>query len=170
MTAPPPIYYFLQIAVPASLIVAGWFVVYANSKKIESRKEARDFVEQIEGLIDTINIRSKEYYNSNENTPSENLSSEIKASFTLLSHYLFILKGLGIRFKNTTRLVMFKKLITGSYFETKDFKNQLAIPGWNQEVSNATAELKLSVRQAYFEWCGSYKAPTLPASPSTMNR
>lgn len=163
MSTPPLIYYVLQIVVPAIIIIAGWFVVYNNSKKIESRKEARDFVDQIDSLVDEIYTECVEYYSSIDEKHIGNKSSGIKSKFLLLSYYLLILKGLGIKFKGSRILGEFRRNVTGSFFETVDFHKQSQIPGWCEETANSAAQLKLSVRQAYFEWCGSYRSANVSA-------
>lgn len=158
----PTIYYVLQIAIPATLIISGWFVVYKNSKSIESRKEARDFVECMEDLIDKIHRDSILYFSKDNEFSIGPLSSAIKSNSLLLSHYLFVLKGLGIEFKGSPKLTAFRKSITGGFFETTNFHKQTEIPGWSEEISNCAAELKLSLRTAYFTWCGTYTPPTPP--------
>jgi hypothetical protein len=157
MNSPPTIYYVLQIAVPALLLVAGWYVLYRNSVRIESRKEVREFVEQIEKIINKINTDSRQYYSIENHEAIGNLSCTIKSNFLLLSHYLFILKGLGVDFQNSEYLIAFKKNTTGGYFETTDYLQQIDIPGWQADCANFAAQLKLSVRLAYFRWCGNYK-------------
>jgi hypothetical protein len=156
---PPAIYYILQILVPAILIISGWFVLYRNSVKIETRKEAREFIEKIEFLIDKIQTQVNKYYCSDNMKFNGNLSCSIKADFLLLSHYLFIMKGLGLTLQNSEHLVAYKKATTGAYFETADYLKQTDIPGWEADCVNHAAKLKLSVRTAYFRWSGSYKVP-----------
>lgn len=161
MTGPPQIYYYLQIAVPAIIIIAGWFVIYNNSLKIESRKEARDFVDKIENLIDSLQHDINQYYSVNENHIG-NYSSNIKAKFLLLSHYLFILKSLGINFRGSRLLTEFKKSATGGYFETQDFRKQAEIPGWEADLASLAAQIKLALRRSYFEWTQGTKLVSLP--------
>lgn len=159
MNTLPPVYYMLQITVPALLIITGWFVLYRNSVKIEKRKEVRDFVDQITDLIDKISIDSQIYYSSLNSDSIGNLSCTIKSNFLLLSHYLFIMKGLGVEFQNSDYLIGFKKITTGGYFETSSYLKQSDIPGWQADCANNAAQLKLSVRLAYFYWCGSFRSP-----------
>lgn len=158
MTSPPKLYYVLQILVPAILIIAGWIVVYKNSLKIEARKEAREFVDQMDSLIDGLQEKIVTYY-TNNNAHIGSLSASIKADFQLISHYLFIIQGMGIRFTRSDVLTNYRKSATGGFFETTKFRDQRGIPGWDAEIAGLAAQLKLSVRRAYVTWSGNYKPP-----------
>lgn len=155
---PPPIFYVLQILVPASLIVAGWVVVFNNAKKIEARKEARDFCQNLVEFVDRLSLNVIDYYKHNDQHIGPK-SSKIKADFLLLSHYLFLLEGLGIKFKGSSTLNEFRKSSTGGYFETRSFKKQCEIPGWDAEIAALSAKMKIAIYRDYFEWAGNYKAP-----------
>ena len=142
------------------MIAAGWYVVYRNSLKIEARKEAREFVDHLDGVIDSLHRSIIRYYCENEQHTGD-LSSSIKAEFLLISHYLFLLKGLGINFTGGALLTNYRKAATGMFFETVEFKKQRDIPNWEAEVASLAAQLKLALRRAYFSWsCLLYTSPS----------
>lgn len=143
------------------MIVAGWFVVYNNSLKIEKRKEAREFVQDIEILIDKIYVDVISYYTNGEEHIGPD-TSLIKSNFLLISHYLFVLKSLGLNPNCSQYLTQFRRSSTGGFFETKEFKNQCNVPGWDSEIANSASQLKLSLRICYYKWVGAYNPPRAP--------
>lgn len=161
MNQPPTYYYILQISVPALMIAAGWYVVHQNALRIERRKEAREFVEYIEKLIDEIYEDVTDYF-LNGNCHIGQKSASIKANFQLVSHYLFILKGLGLDPKCGSLLTRLRKISTGGFFETKNFKKQVEIPGWDAELAESSAQIKLAIRQSYYRWTKHFKPLELP--------
>lgn len=143
------------------MIGAGWLVVYRNSLRIEARKDARDFLEQIESNIDSLQGNIVKYYVDNEQHIGH-LSAQIKADFQLLSQHMFILKGFGIKVYGSDILTQYRKSSTGGYFETVDFRKQRDIPGWDADLSSLSAQLKLALRRSYHEWTKAYSPPKLP--------
>lgn len=143
---------FVRIAVPASLVIIGWLVLYESSKSLEKRKEIRQFVEIILSLIDEISELSRQYYSPENLEHESHVSHRITTSFTLLSHYRFLLSTCGVEMKITVQLNAFKQTITGGYFQTEKHLNQLELPNWLAECAAAEAKLKLAVNRAYFDW------------------
>jgi hypothetical protein len=159
--ASDPLFEFLKIAVPAALVVIGWLVLIRNSSRIEARKEIKNLIDIIVNTIDEIGSDSIVYFDRSNLEHSGHLSNKITTNFSLISHYLFILEGCGVKFVGTQDLVDFKKTVTGSYFQTKDYLKQTEIPGWASELAANQAKLKLSVNRSYFAWTGAYSQKRL---------
>lgn len=152
--ASDPVLEFGKIAVPAALVVVGWLVLYSNARKIETRKEIRKLADIINQTIDIVAADARVYFSSANTEHVGHLSNKIKTDLSLISHYLFLLQGCGLKFLGTRDLVDFRKVVTGSYFETSEFMKQLEIPGWISEFAACQAKLKLSVDRSYFKWTG----------------
>ena len=149
-----PVFEFARIAAPSALVVLGWLVLYSNAKRIETRKEIRKLADIINQTIDEVASDARLYFSKQNTEYTGHLSNKIKTELSLISHYLFLMDGCGVKFLGSRDLVEFRKIVTGSYFETAQFMKQIEIPGWSAEFAASHAKLKLSVDRSYFKWTG----------------
>lgn len=147
----------IRIGIPAMLIIAGWVVLYRNSRKIESRKELRSLVQHVIDISCEIQKDAEFYYGKDNKSHSGLVTSRIKSNFLLLSKYLYVLRSLGLDLSDAEILNNYRKTVTGGHFETKDYKKQVAIPGWEIELAQNHAAFKIWLDQAYFRWSGAFK-------------
>lgn len=157
-----PIFEIAKIAVPSALVVVGWLVLYRNAKALEKRKEIKALVDITVDLVSQIAVDGKLYFSPQNNEHNGHLSQGLKTNLTLLSHYLFLIESCNVAFYGTKDLVQFRKVLTGSFFETTDYLKQTSIPGWAAELAAAEAKLKLSINRSYFAWSGALKRKYRP--------
>lgn len=163
MNSPPdPIFEIAKILVPAALVVIGWLVLYGNAKSIEKRKEIKSLVDITVKLVDEIAVDGRKYFSKSNPEHIGHLSQRLKTNLTLLAHYLFLIESCDVPFFGSKDLTDFRKVLTGSYFETTDYLKQTTIPGWMAEVAAAEAKLKLSINRSYFAWSGALNRKERP--------
>ncbi|KHL25633.1 hypothetical protein PK98_02965 [Croceibacterium mercuriale] len=149
---------FIKLTVPAILVIAGWYVVYRNALKLEFRKDTRKLIEITIGIVESVTEDSRDYYSESNRDHIGYLSARIKADLSLISHYIFMIESCGVKFKGSDALVDFRKCVSGSYFETTDFRKQIDLPGWHSELSVSSARLKMLLDRCYFEWTNALKS------------
>ncbi|MEN7535975.1 hypothetical protein [Aurantiacibacter flavus] len=136
---------------PLALSVIGWVVVFEHSALLKNRDNISEIVKSAKFEVDEILKISKQYYESNDNHIGF-LSGEIRSKFLLVSHYLMLLRDLGVDGKVARYLVQYKQAVTGGYFETIDFKMQTQEQVGKSDITNSANELKFRIDKMYCDW------------------
>lgn len=140
----------LRIAIPAGIVVVGWWIVSSQTDKRERRKEIRAIVEDLRKTILEIREDTVEYYGTENKISVGSLSDKIKLNFLLVSQYLLLLKNAGMVLNVSAELIALRKTATGGFFESKDFHKQTENPKWLSSLCSESVELILAIEKAYF--------------------
>lgn len=134
------------------VVIAGWFVVFRQAIHLRRRDDVRKTVDLIGATVDEVYDICREYYSQRTDGHINYLSTNIKAKFVLISHYLILVSGSDIVKNVSPALRAFKIHATGGYFETTDYHKQEDVPNWKTELAASAHELKFRVEKGYFDW------------------
>lgn len=148
------------LAVTNLVVIVGWFFLFKQTLSIKRRDEIRKLVELSSATIDEIYLLCQEYYSSDSGDHISYSSTNIKAKFVLLSHYLLLLRNEGVGGEISVALRAFKIFATGGLFETTRFNEQDDVPGWKSELATSAHELKFRIEKGFFDWTHSRSSVT----------
>lgn len=134
------------------VVILGWIIVFRQAINLRKRDDVRKTVDLISATCDEIYKLACIYYSDRNNSHINYNSTNLKAKFVLLSHYLLLLRGASVRLDISATLNSFKNLATGGYFETVNFPLQESLPNWQTNLAATAHELKFRVEKAYFDW------------------
>jgi hypothetical protein len=140
----------LRIAIPAAIVVIGWWIVSNQNDKRERRKEIRSIVDELKEIILEIRADTIEYYSERNSEATGSLSDKIKLNFLLVSQYLLLLRNAGMAINVSAELIALRKTATGGYFENAQFRKQGENPKWLSGLCSESVELILAIEKAYF--------------------
>lgn len=141
----------IGLAITNIVVVIGWFVVFRQALHIKRRDDLRKLVDLSTNVIDEIYNLTCKYYSSSLNGHINHDSTNLRAKFVLLSHYLLMLRSANISTGISAALTQYKIHATGGYFETVGFQNQNAVPNWQNDLASAAQELRFRIEKGYFD-------------------
>lgn len=136
---------------PIMVSVIGWIVVFEQAASLKNRDDVHKLITDSKNTVDGIFQSSITYFCENDHHIGF-LSSEIRAEFLLLSHYIFLLRQKGLKSKLEPYVVDYRKSVMGKHFETLDFKKQLVDQENISKIANSRSELKFRLDKMHSDW------------------
>lgn len=134
-----------------ALVIVGWFIVFRQALAVRYRDDLRKIVDLAADTINDIYQRCCAYYSDRSSGHINHNSTNIKAKFVLLSHYLLMLREAGIDTGVSKSLTEYKIHASGGYFETLDYQKQAEVPNWQIDLASSAQELRYRLERGYFD-------------------
>jgi DNA repair ATPase RecN len=126
----------------------GWYVVWRQNGKRETRKEARSLIDSIEKRIAEIESIAYKYYKT-EPDKSLDLAASIKIELHRLADSLVVLARLNSKFTVSDQLIHFRQSITGGDFESRERLVRQSSDPLLQEITLAATQLSDEIESIF---------------------